>query len=80
MEIQIEPYIIPRIAVRAKIDVSVVLDEKALIRVCFYEEGQEFTPLDVKVIILEGDEYKAWGNDDKYIKNIVYSKLGIKPL
>ena len=28
-----------------------------------------------KQIILEGDDYNAWGNDDKYISDYVKSKL-----
>lgn len=77
MEFQISPTLIPKYAVRIKIDVSVVLESKAMIRVSFYEEDSEFTPLDVNVIILEGEEYKKWGNDDKYIINYVFEKLSI---
>jgi hypothetical protein len=78
MELPIQPMAIPKIATRMKIDVNVLLDEKAYIRVSFYEEDQEFQPIDTKMIIIEGDEYKAWGNDDGYIKNIVFQKLGIQ--
>lgn len=77
MDIQIQATAIPKIATRVKIDVGVILDEKAIVRVSFYEEDHEFQPIDTKIIIIEGDEYKAWGNDDTYIKNIVFSKLGI---
>jgi hypothetical protein len=38
-----------------------------------------------KQIILEGDDYNAWGNDDRYISDFVLSKLstllvGVEPL
>lgn len=68
---------IPKIATRIKIDVNVELDKRAYIRVSFYEADSEFQPLDTKIIVLEGDRYKAWGNDDAYIKNIVFSEFGI---
>jgi hypothetical protein len=78
MEMPIQPTTIPRIATKVKIDVGVVLDEKAIVRVSFYEENSEFQPIDMKMLIIEGDEYKAWGNDDAYIKNIVFERLGIQ--
>jgi hypothetical protein len=80
MDLAITPVQFPKTAVRMKIDISVILDEKAIVRVSFYENDNEYQPLDVKVFHVEGAEYKAWGNDDNYIKNIVYTKLGIKPL
>jgi hypothetical protein len=30
-----------------------------------------------KQIIIEGDEYQAWGSDDNYITLLVASKLGL---
>ena len=30
-----------------------------------------------KQIVIEGDEYQAWGNDDNYLRLIVASKLGL---
>jgi hypothetical protein len=30
-----------------------------------------------KQIIIEGDEYQAWSNDDNYIRLLVASKLGL---
>jgi hypothetical protein len=67
----------PKIATRMKIDVTVTLGERAYVRVAFYEDDSEFTPLDVKVLVLENEEYKAWGNDDNYVKDWVFRKLGI---
>lgn len=78
MDIAIAPTQFPKTAVRMTMEVSVILDEKAFVRVNFYEKDKEFEPLETKIIVIEGAEYKAWGNDDKYIKNLVFSKLGIK--
>ena len=32
--------------------------------------------IDVKSITLEGDEYRAWGNDDTYLYKIVAERFG----
>jgi hypothetical protein len=77
MEFRIQPIQVPKIATRVKINVNVILDEKAYVNVAFYEEGSEFTPIETKVITIEGEAYKKWGNDDTYIKKIVYETLGI---
>jgi hypothetical protein len=79
MDLAITPVQFPKTAVRMKIDISVILDEKAIVRVSFYENDNEYQPLDVKVFHVDGLEYKAWGTNDDYIKNIVYTKLGINP-
>lgn len=31
-----------------------------------------------KQIIIEGEDYDNWGNDDDYLKNLVASKLGLQ--
>jgi hypothetical protein len=77
MEYTIKPTLFPKYALRIKIDVQVQLGESATVRVSFYEENEEFTPLDCKVFLIQGEEYKAWGNDDNYIKDLVFTKLGI---
>lgn len=77
MDFVIEPVSFQRIASRIKIDVSVILDAKATIRIAFYEDGSEFMPLEVQMLVLEGEDYKKWGNDDKYIVDYVFEKLGI---
>ena len=76
----INPTPIEKIATKMKIDVNVALGEKAYIRVTLFEQHNEFNPLETKMIVLEGEEYKAWGNDDQYIKDIVYKELGLLPL
>ena len=77
MDLQIEPMTFPKVASRMTMDITVVLNEKAFVKVSFFEDVEVFIPLDTQIIIIEGDEYKRWGNDDKYIKDLVFSKLGI---
>jgi len=67
-----------KIATRMKINVNVVLDEKAIINVCLYDDDNEYMPIFSKTIILEGEAYRNW-NDDTYIKDIVFEALGMKP-
>lgn len=59
---------------------NVVLNEKAVVAVSFFERDSEFKVLDTQVLFIEGEEYKAWGNDDTYLKDLIFSKLGIKIL
>lgn len=33
--------------------------------------------LENKIVKIEGEEYKNWGNDDNYITNLVLTKLGL---
>lgn len=78
MDLNIEPATFPKIATRIRINVSVVLNEKAIVSVCFFEKDSEFKVLDTKILFIEGNEYKAWGNDDNYLKQMIFSKLGLK--
>jgi hypothetical protein len=79
MEFKINPLLVPKYATIMKININVILNEKAIITVAFYEEGSEFTPLDVKHIIIEDEAYKKWTDDDTYIKNLVFQMLKIEP-
>jgi hypothetical protein len=80
MDVAINPTSFPKIATRMKIDVNVTLGQRACVRVSFYEEDSEFTPLDVKVFVLENEEYTAWGNDDDYVKDWLFRKLGMEKI
>lgn len=77
MEFEIKPIQFPKTAVKMRMEVSVILNERAIVYVYFYEQDIEFQPLEIKEVIIEGQEYKNWGNDDNYIKKLVFSKLGI---
>lgn len=78
MDLKIEPIAYAKLATRITIDVKVLLGEKAIVKVSFYEAGSEFSPLDTQMFYVEGDEYKAWGNDDTYLENLIYNKLGLQ--
>lgn len=82
MNIQIMPkdLSVPKIAYKVKIYVTVILDEKAVARVEFYDNSNYvLEPLDVQIVLIEGDEYRQWGQDDNYIYNLVFEKLGLTP-
>jgi len=34
----------------------------------------------IDTLVMEGEDYKNWNNDDQYIYNYVYSQLNITPL
>ena len=54
--------------------IEVVLFSSARIRVNLYNSnGQRF---DVTYVIMSGDAYAAWGNDDQYIIQFVADTLG----
>lgn len=71
----------PKIAKKIIIHASIVLNEKAIIRVEFWDglNNNGLEPIDVKMLVIEGQEYKNWGTDDNYIKNLVFSKLELLP-
>ena len=77
MDFTIEPISFPRYATRIKVEVSVILEKKAIVKVNFFEQGAEYQCLESKYLVIEGDEYNAWTSDDNYIKNLVFSKLNI---
>jgi len=76
----LEVYQKPKIAKRIQIHVAELsFNKHVLLRVLMFgsEENYDSNIVDVKMIRIDGDEYKAWGNDDTYIENIVFEKLGI---
>jgi len=57
-----------------KIEVSqLILFESVSINVLLFDQYDRF--IKVKMIRLEGDDYKAWSNDDKYIIDYVKKVL-----
>jgi len=53
--------------------VDITLFNSAKIRVSLLNKTNV---IDVSIVILEGDDYANWGNDDNYIVNYVAKKLG----
>jgi hypothetical protein len=83
MDIAVQDYeIIPptKIAKRVKFNVTVELNKRAIVKVMFYPSLDQYDMnlLDEKMVIIEGEEYTAWGNDDAYLETLVFSKLGIQ--
>lgn len=53
---------------------SLVLNTSATFRVSMYNIHGNV--IDNVSVIIEGDDYKAWNNDDNYVVQYVASKLG----
>jgi hypothetical protein len=83
MDIPVQDYeIIPptKIAKRVNFNVMVELNKRAIVNVRFYATLNEYemNVLDEKTLVIEGEEYSAWGNDDSYLETLIFSKLGIQ--
>ena len=72
-----EPLIAKKIAIKIT---DVKFGESATFIVYFYktnETNNETNIIKMQVVIIEGDEYKGWKDDDQYIIDLICSKLGI---
>lgn len=84
MDLVIQDYIIPqepKIATRIHIQVlELKFGNYVKFRVDFYLNDDIYDMLCPKseVIIIEGDEYKAWKDDDSYITDLIFLKLGLR--
>jgi hypothetical protein len=82
MNIPVKDYLViqePKIAKSISIQVvSLKLNESVTLDVYLYDTNAYF--IEKKIFHLENDEYKAWGNDDSYIENIIFSKIGLEKL
>ena len=45
------------------------------IRIAVYYYNENDLLFDAKQFIIQGDEYNNWGNDDKYIINLIKQKI-----
>jgi hypothetical protein len=54
--------------------IEINLFNSAKIRVTLLNEQGNI--VDVSIVLLEGDDYTNWGNDDNYIINFVANDLG----
>jgi hypothetical protein len=69
------PYIITNIINKVAISiVNVQLFTSVMISAILFHNDKL---LDNKTIVLTGEEYDAWGNNDQYIINITLQKLGL---
>jgi hypothetical protein len=56
---------------------TIDLFNSATIQVAYFGTGGNFMKIDT--LIMEGEDYTNWNNDDQYIYNYVYTKLNITP-
>jgi hypothetical protein len=62
-------------AVRFSLDISQMeLSVSATFRVSLYDANDKY--ISNKYVIIEGQDYTAWGNDDQYVIDFVAQKLG----
>lgn len=54
--------------------IEISLFNSAKIRVTLLNEQGNI--VDVSIVLLQGDDYTNWGNDDNYIVNFVAKQLG----
>jgi hypothetical protein len=50
------------------------LNEKVSIIILLYPVNPEHT-VEARTIVMDGDDYTNWGNDDSYVINFIKSKL-----
>jgi hypothetical protein len=78
MKVQIKP--VTKISTEVELNIVVFTDPiennrtKASATVKLLGEGI----FDTKSVIIEADEYDAWGSDDNYIYDLILSKVGLE--
>lgn len=80
MNLEIVDYNVPRVVKRVYIDlVDLNFNTSATFEVSFFADVEQSIMNLVKkeIVIIEGQEYQAWKNDDNYIIDLVMSKLGL---
>jgi hypothetical protein len=83
MDIQIDNYVLPQdplIVKRIHIKlIELEFNNSAKFLVSFYSSNELYDNNIIKtqVVIIEGEEYLGWSNDDKYIVNLICQKLGV---
>lgn len=83
MDLDIQDYTIPQaplIAKRVHIQISELkFGESVKFNVYFYLSGTKYdmTTLKIETVLIDGDDYKAWNNDDQYIINLILAKFGL---
>ena len=57
-----------------KVEIShLVLFESVTVNVLLYDQDDNYVSL--RIFRIEGDDYKSWSDDDKYIINYIREKL-----
>lgn len=76
-ETNIQPYTEKTNKVIASFSVKILeieLHTKAILLVCLYDTNKNF--VECRKIIMQGNDYNNWGQDDNYINNFVARTLG----
>ena len=75
----IEDFLVTDVAKKVVIDVlDIKLYTQATVRIHFVKYNGEY--IKTEFLIISGDDYKNWDNDDSYLLNFVLNKYGIKKL
>ena len=79
---EINEYVVQEAITAKKVElkVEVLLKEKAIVRAYFYNDENLCDPVAVKIVIVEGEDYKAWGQDDTYLETLAFEKLGLNKI
>lgn len=83
MNLAIENFVIlqePIIATRVYIElVELKFNTSVKFNVYFYKNANKYdmNVAKLETVVIEGDEYKSWKNDDQYILDLVCCKLGL---
>lgn len=76
-KIEIEDYSIVKIATNISMEVyDLIFNTSVKVKVFYYD--QYGIKLDETTLIIEGEDYLGWSNDDTYLENLVLNKLGLK--
>lgn len=84
MDLAIQDFVIPqdpKTATRISIKITELnFGVSVKFNVFFYmsEETYDMNVAKVETVLIEGDEYKGWKDDDQYIIDLICSKLGLK--
>lgn len=54
-------------------------DEPGLVNVMVTASATDGSVVYVRCLVISGDEFDRWGEDDSYIVNLVLEKLGLSP-
>lgn len=81
-QINIENYDITQptlVATAVQMSTTVELYKRATVGVAFYDTRDPLRTVFVgqQTVVIEGDEYTEWGNNDNYLEDLVFQKLGI---
>lgn len=59
--------------------VSLIFGHSIVFRVRLFESVDEmhFNVVKEDMVVVEGEEYLNWGNDDEYMQNLIFERMGL---